>query len=123
MQGEVLFKGWAGGSGSVNADKWCYTPWMPVRGDLATYAVEVLGINGVSLKWNVETRTRESANVDDVFAVDVTASGEGLSVAEADEVSIKAKELVRYKFYTGGGASTTEYVHFRALQPSWQTDR
>ncbi|MCK5941436.1 MAG: hypothetical protein KAI24_05655 [Planctomycetes bacterium] len=90
---------------------------------MATYAVEVLGVNGVTLTWNVETRTRESVNVEDVFSSNQTATAVGVSVADADDVSIDAKELVRYKFSTGDTASTTEYVHFRALQPSWQTDR
>ena len=35
----------------------------------------------------------------------------------------RAKQWVRYRFKTGSTASTSNYITFRALQPSWQVDR
>jgi len=120
LQGEVLFQGW---SGTTAAD-WCYTPWMPVRGDEATFGVEVLGrASSVNLNWNVETRTSESTSVEEMFTTDILSNAVGVKITAISDISVKAKELVRYKFRTGDTASTTDYVHFRALQPSWQADR
>ena len=120
LQGEMLFSGW---SGSTAAD-WVYTPWMPARGDIGTFGVQVLQRNGVTLTWNVETRTSESASANNLFASDQTISSITTGVATnsggSDEL---AKEWVRYKFKTGSTANTTDYVGFRALQPSWRVTR
>ncbi len=117
MQGEILFKGWAGGTGGGTEDDWVYTPWMPVRGDVATFAVEVIKqTSGCTLTWNVETRTRESTTATLLLSNQTNTAAATSSVGSA-------LELVRYKFSTGSGASTSEWVVFRALQPSWQADR
>lgn len=116
LQGEILFKGWAGGELAKN---WVYTPWMPVRGDIGTFGVEVTYYDGgTSLTWNVETRTLEDPGTSDLLADQVTAFGPASITA-----TTLALELVRYKFSTGSGASATDFVIFRALQPSWQQDR
>jgi hypothetical protein len=97
---------------------------MPVRGDEATFGVEVLGrASSVNLNWNVETRTSESTSVEEMFTTDILSNAVGVKITAISDISVKAKELVRYKFRTGDTASTTDYVHFRALQPSWQADR
>ncbi len=117
MQGEILFKGWAGGTGAGTEDDWVYTPWMPVRGDVATFAVEVIKqTSGCTLTWNIETRTRESVTTSLLAAEQTNTAAVTSSVNPA-------LELVRYKFKTGSGFSTDEWVVFRALQPSWQADR
>ena len=123
IQGELLFKGW---SGTLAAD-WVYTPWMRVAGDVATFGVEVIARNGVTLTWDVETRTLESAAAVSVFGTPpATVSTTGVHLDTNDDITdpdTLAKELVRYKFHTGSTASTTDYVVFRALMPSWQKDR
>jgi len=120
MQGEILFGGW---SGSTSAD-WAYTPWMPVRGDIGTFGVQVLQRNGVTLTWNVETRSLESTTVEALFNTNRTVStvttDTGTNTGGSD---VPAKELVRYRFHTGGTASLTDFVVFRALQPSWRANR
>jgi hypothetical protein len=118
LQGETLFAGW---SGSTAAD-WAYTPWMPVRGDIGTFGVQVLQRNVVDLTWNVETRTSESSTADPLFSSDQTVSSitTGLATNTSDS---PAKEWVRYKFKTGVSANVTDYVGFRALQPSWRVNR
>ena len=125
IQGETLFKGWDGGATVIdNDDKWARTPWMPVESDCATYAVEVLEIeSGMTLTWTVETRTRESTTATELFSTPFnTIAVQGISTASNDS-DTPAKELVRYRFKTGSGASTTDFVIFRALQPSWHRDR
>lgn len=111
VQGEILYAG-------VNTNP-VYTPWMPARGDDATCGVEVLQRKTTSLKWSVETRSLESSSVTTIVAETSVAS---LGVA-TNPTTIGAKELIRYRFKTTGTASTTEFVVFRALQPSWQIDR
>jgi hypothetical protein len=120
MQGEVLFAGW---SGSASGD-WVYTPWMPVRGDIGTFGVQVLQRNTVTLTWNVETRTLESPTTEALFASNRTVSSittdTGTNTGGTD---VPAKELVRYRFHTGATANTTDFVVMRALQPAWRVNR
>ncbi|MFN3240887.1 MAG: hypothetical protein ACE37K_05170 [Planctomycetota bacterium] len=115
LQGQILYTG-------VTA---VYTPWMPVRGDFATFGVEVLENSSASLTWQVETRTKESVTPSTLLATAVTfTSGQsGVKVAVNDDSTNTMQELVRYKFSTGGTKGTTNFVMFRALQPSWRTDR
>lgn len=120
MQGEILFGGW---SGSGSSD-WVYTPWMPVRGDIGTFTVQVLQRNGVTLTWNVETRTSESTTIEALFASNRTVSSVTTDTGTNDGGSdVPAKELVRYRFSTGGTASVTDFVVLRALAPSWRANR
>jgi hypothetical protein len=99
---------------------------MPVRGDRATFGVEFLVRNGIDLKWTVQTRTREDANPanygEPVATQTENATGVKLQLSSSTAANL-CKELVRYKFETTGTAGTTNFVVFRALQPSWQTDR
>ncbi len=111
VQGEILYAG--------VSDGFIVTPWMLVRGDSGTFGVEVLQANRVTLTWAVETRTRES-NAVTAMMVDQNTSVVGVDTAVS---TTDALELVRYRFSTGGTASTTDFVVFRALQPSWQVDR
>tara|TARA_R110002096_G_scaffold189139_3_gene369342 strand:+ start:78 stop:434 length:357 start_codon:yes stop_codon:yes gene_type:complete len=114
IQGEILFAGW---DGDLSDGNWAYTPWMPVRGDLATYGVQILHTQGsLTLTWNVETREAEDATTATVFASNQT--GEAFVTSTTD-----AKQWVRYRFGTGSTASTSNFVVFRALQPSWLVDR
>ena len=41
LQGEIRLAAW---SGAGDGD-WAYTPWMPVRGNQATYGVDVLALD------------------------------------------------------------------------------
>ena len=119
MQGEILFGGWAGGTSG-----WAYTPWMPVRGDIGTFGVQVVQRNVVSLTWNVETRTSESTNTEALFASDRVVGSVTTDVAtNVGGSDVRAKEWVRYRFSTGGTASVTDFVVMRAFAPSWRLDR
>lgn len=111
IQGEILYAG-------VIANP-VYTPWMPVRGDIATFGVQVIQVNGTDLEWLVETRTLEDPTPSEVFTTQTVST----VVVDRFTSSTVSEELVRYKFKTTGAASTTNFVVFRALQPSWQTDR
>jgi hypothetical protein len=118
IQGEILFAGW---SGTADGD-WAYTPWMPVRADYATFGVEVLARNAAILTWDVQTRTVEDPAIGSPITTAVAMSSVTTATA-SNNIVAKCKQLFRYRFKTGGTASTTEYVIFRALQPSWQVDR
>jgi hypothetical protein len=113
LQGEILFGGWEGaGDGG-----WAHTPWMPVRGDFASFAVEVVRINGVTLTWEVQARTVEDPTVTTIVSAQTlttVTTGSALN-------SSAAKQLVRYRFHAGSTVSLTNFAMFRALQPSWQT--
>lgn len=115
VQGEILFKGIDSGAG-----QWVYTPWIEVLGDFATLAIEVTAISGVTLTWNVETRTAEDATT----VVDVLSnqSANSVNVHWANSTG-KAKQWIRFKFATGGTADLTKWVRVRALMPSWQVNR
>lgn len=115
LQGEILFKGWDGAD-APNV----YTPWMPVRGDFAVFGVDVTYMGNITLTWNVETRTLEDPTTSTILSSDQTTTSSGPVSARS---TTKAKQLVRYRFSTGTGFSTTQFAIFRALQPSWQTDR
>lgn len=117
LQGETLFGGW---TGTAAAD-WAHTPWVPVRGDFATFAVQVLAINGITLTWEVQTRTLEDPTVTTIAGSGGSLTITTVSVGKSLN-STACKQLVRYRFKTGS-ASTTNYVTLRALQPSWQVDR
>jgi len=111
IQGEILFDGWAGGA----EDQWVYTPWLLVKGDFGTFGVEVV-FESTTLSWTVETRTIEDPATTVILGSTQTGAG---SVTSATA----AKQLVRYKFHTGSSPSTAGRIVFRALAPSWQTDR
>jgi hypothetical protein len=121
LQGEILYEGWAGSAGTI-ANDWAYTPWMPVRGNFARFAVEVTSRNGVTLTWEVQTRTLEDPSEAGTTTIVASTSINTVDVSSAINTS-SAKQLVRYRFKTGGTNSTTNYVVFRALSPSWQGDR
>ena len=117
LQGEILFKGW-----DASESQWAYSPWAPVRGDIATFGVQVLARDTVTLTWNVETRTAEDpSTVAALFASDQTAASVSTFVATSG--AVKAKQWFRYRFATGSGASASLFVMFRALQPSWEVNR
>lgn len=116
LQGEILFKGLSPGN-----DEWVYTPWITVRGDIATFAVEVTAINGTDLTWNVETRTAEDpATIIRLFGTNQTASSVDIHKATA---TVKAKQQIRYLMATQSGVDAAKWVRCRALAPSWQADR
>jgi hypothetical protein len=116
LQGEILFGGWTG----TDDTDWAYTPWMPVRSDFATFGVQVLARNGVTLTWEVQTRTAEDPTPSASIITAVAMSS--VTTATARNSGTRCQQMFRYRFKTGS-ASTTDYVIFRALQPSWQVDR
>ena len=115
VQGEILFKGL-----NPANDEWVYTPWITVRGDIATFAVEVTAINGTDLTWNVETRTAEDPITIIPLFGNQTASSVDIHKATA---TVNAKQQIRYRMATQSGVDAAKWVRCRALTPSWQVDR
>ncbi len=121
LQGEILFQGWSGGYSPGDEVNWAYTPWMPVRGDLATFGVQVVNANSMTLTWEVQTRTLEDPATVSTITTPVVTSASGTLYAMATVGP--GQQLVRYRFSTGSGATTANWMVLRALQPSWQVDR
>lgn len=118
IQGEVLFDGWPGGAG---VDGYVYSPWITVRGDVATFGVEIVVAGGGTLTWDVQTRKLESsANPPTVITSASTVTGVGVYLLQN---TTACEQLVRYRMKTSSTVSTTAFVMVRALQPSWQVDR
>lgn len=127
LQGEILFAGWEGQTSNPYAPgdeaSWAHTPWMPVRGDIATFAVEAVAAGGtISLGWEIQTRTAEDGAIPTTIATGTALTGVGTS-SVTNTTGNRAKQWVRYRFKTGSTPSTSNYIIFRALQPSWQVDR
>jgi hypothetical protein len=120
MQGELLFGGWEGGAGDAG---WAVTPWMPVRGDYATFAVEVIASSGTTVDWLWEVQTRTSEDPSVTVTVIATGAIGATGVLTSQLNTVAAKEWVRYRFKTGSTASTTAFAILRALAPSWQVNR
>jgi hypothetical protein len=121
LQGEILFDGWSGDPGEAGAGTWAYTPWMPVRGDIATFGVEVLVAGGATLAWEVQTRTAEDGFWAGISTI--VSGGAGALGLNLSKNTVPAKQWVRYRFKTSTTSSTSKFVILRALQPSWQVDR
>jgi len=121
IQGEIIY-------GAKDGDE-IFTPWMPVRGTYATFALEVLSGSGLTgIEWRVETRTRENSTVT-AFATQSASTASAPNVytyttSEASGTSGEpAKELVRYVISSGNSADdATKFAMVRFLQPSWQVD-
>jgi hypothetical protein len=106
--GEVLFEGVT-----------VYTSWLPPQGNSAIFAVDVMGISGLTLTVTLQTKahdaTDESANISEPGSISsVTATG----VARSSEIA-NFKGLFRYKISTGGTASM-DWVWLRLLDPAWR---
>jgi hypothetical protein len=120
LQGELLFKGINEAAGTP---EYVYSPWLRVMGDKATYAIEVLQITaGITVKWAVETRSLDGTSTAVLFSnVSVTATG--MSIKEADTITVLAMDLVRYRISAGATPDVTKWALLRVLPPSWQRDR
>lgn len=123
--GETLFKGIAGTSAST----YVYTPWGDAGGDTAVFGTEILAISAnCTLSWNVETKNSEDtdASATALMASDQAETSTGVKYSKDGGGSTTpldgCKELYRYRFATGSGYSVTEWVNFRELAPSWQTN-
>jgi hypothetical protein len=100
---------------------------MPVRGDRATYGLEVLRLeDGATLIWEVQTRILESGtgSFDTPVPATTPITSPGVyAVVPVIPGAVPAKQLIRYRFRVTGSASVSAYAIFRALQPSWQVNR
>ena len=115
IQGEILFDGWPGSS----PDGYVYSPWTTVRGDVATFGVEIVVAGGGTVTWDVQTRTLELPTPT-AITLPSTVSTAGVYLVQN---TTACEQLVRYRMKTPGTTSTTAFVMVRALQPSWQVDR
>lgn len=106
--GEILFEGAT-----------VYTSWMPPQGNSAIFAVDVMGISGLTLTVTLQTKARdatdESANISEPGSISsITSAG----VARSSEIA-NFKDLFRYKISTGSTASM-DWVWLQLLTPAWR---
>jgi len=97
-----------------------YSPWFPRQGNAATFSCEVTEINGATLTITIETKNEEDADND----VQASADFSGISSATSDPATKRMsdlRELVRFK-YKVVGVANTDWVHFRMLNPVWETN-
>lgn len=99
-----------------------YTPWLPRRGDAATFLVDVIGIQSSNCQLTV---TIQHKNLDEADSSATTAGT--FSVATSTGIKTKRvsglKELVRLKYFmTLGSPGNPEWIHLRMLVPSWETN-
>ena len=111
--GDTVFEG---ADSSTTPKSSLYSPWFPRGGDAAVFTLEVISINGLTLTWVVETKNSEDANsAASTVGSAVTATTTGLKYTAT---LTGFEELVRFRYDTGSSASM-DWVHFRALNPSW----
>lgn len=108
--GEMLFEG-------IGA----YTPWLPTQGNAGVFAVEILGISGLTMTVTVQTKKRddtdESGNISEPGSISsITTSGVKTSTALSN-----FKDVYRLKISTGA-TPAMDWVLFRILQASWLTN-
>ena len=80
----------------------------------------------MTLTWGVQTRTLEDPAVTQIIddqTMTTVSTKEANNNNESMTTVGPAEQLVRYRYSTGSTASSADYVVFRALQPSWITNR
>lgn len=105
--GEILFEGIT-----------VYTPWLPKQAGAAVFAVDIIGISGLTMTVTLETKKRddsdEAANVSETGSISsITTQG----VKPSSPLS-NFKDVYRYKISTGASPSM-DWVWFRILEPAW----
>ena len=118
IQGEILFKGI-----DKTQSQWVYSPWMPVHGFTASFAIEILQISATAptITWLAETRALNSNTVTTLFG-EQTATAVGVKFVGPSSLTSNPLELVRYKIATGGTSDASKWAVLRPLMPSWQQD-
>jgi len=119
FDGQLLFPGSVPATGIK-----VYSPWFPRQADHLRATLEVVQINGATIK--VELFTKNSEDVGDGSNADsggsptnISASGTGRTTTEWYSTgTIGLKEMVRYRF-TVTGTEVSDWVLFRMLAPVW----
>ena len=101
-----------------------FSPWFPRQADSLRVTLEVVQINGATIKVELFTKKAEDsgdgANADSGGTpTNITASAAGRTTTEwLATGTITISELVRYRF-TVTGADVSDWVLFRMLSPVW----
>jgi hypothetical protein len=113
-----------------------YSPWFPRLGTRAVFACNPIGFSEVEfLKIKTQTRKAEDENLLTTTIKDVGAA-EMVSLASADSVHTFLRgnpidgsgsgqgflDLVRFVYEVKSNSSKRGWVHFRMLDPTWETD-
>ena len=97
-----------------------YSPWFPRGADSFRATVDIVQVNGATLKIEVFSKntedTGDGTNAD--AATSISSAAAGRSTAEWTSGTATLKELVRYRFKVTGTA-VSDWVLFRMLTPVW----
>jgi hypothetical protein len=100
-----------------------YSPWFPRQADHLRASLEVVQINGATIKVEVFTKNSEDggdgADADSGGGSFISTNVVGRTTTEWYSTgTIALLEMVRYRF-TVTGATTAHWVLFRMLAPVW----
>lgn len=109
-----------------------YSPWMPVKGNLAVISCEVVDTANMStFTVTVQTKTKQQSdasagsfvpqggatNAITLTAETITKFNVGAKLSDA--VNNGFEELFRFKYDATGSATAPAWVHFRMLNVAW----
>ena len=119
FDGQLLFPGSVPSTGIM-----VYSPWFPRQADHLRVSLEVVQINGATIKVEVFTKNSEDSgdgtNADSAgVPTNITANAVGRTTTEwYSSGTIGLLEMVRYRFKVTG-TSVSDWVLFRMLSPIW----
>jgi hypothetical protein len=100
-----------------------YSPWFPRQADHLRASLEVVQINGATIKVEVFTKNSEDsgdgADADSGGGTFISTNAVGRTTTEWYSTgTVTLKEMVRYRF-TVTGTLVSHWVLFRMLSPIW----
>lgn len=113
-----------------------FSPWFPRMGTKAVFGCNLIASAGVATSgFRVYVQTKKSEDDNESTSV-VDVGNQIVPTATADSVeafelgnpidgtsgSAGFRDLVRYKYVLQSAASARGWVHFRMLEPTWETD-
>lgn len=100
-----------------------YSPWFSRQGDAATFALQIIEIDGANVSLDVQTKNTDDADPGASATVDGTAISNQTSTSTPHEVRYTGfEELVRFKYTVKGTGSSMGFAHIRMLNPAWEVN-
>lgn len=94
-----------------------YSPWMPRRGDSATFFCEVIGQSSSKITITVQHKAVDDLDSAAANLGNFVMTSTGISSLRVSGI----KELVRLQYLVAPpGAFVDGWTHFRGLAPAWE---
>ena len=100
-----------------------YSAWIARRGNAATFVCETIGVSSKDLAFDVSVQHKNEG--DDDSAATAAASFATIDAVGTTTVRFAGlKELVRFQYVAAsdGPVPEDDWVHFRMLNPNWETN-